>query len=314
MKCNKPIWLEKINKYTPCGKCIPCKKLKSQEWAERLNNDAPYYKKSVFITLTYENSINDHLYKNHMKYGTENYSLSRSDLQKFLKRLRKRLTNKISYYCSGEYGILTKRPHYHLIILGLGLGDLNALGKLTIIGKNKKEDRLSSEWLKNIWQFGYNEVAPLTKNRIYYSTGYLIEKKWGDHGKEIYQQKGIEEPFGIMSKGIGKLYYEENKDEIYQNYLNNKRVEQKFKTQNKPISRYYIKLLEQDGYHLGKIKEEALNCRYGEKVRIKAMQLGVKPTSRKKIEDVIFKSEIERNIAQTIDYQWIETNVRRREL
>lgn len=43
--------------------------------------------------------------------------LRQIDVQLFLKRLRKRITNeKIRYYCVGEYGPMHLRPHWHLLL------------------------------------------------------------------------------------------------------------------------------------------------------------------------------------------------------
>ena len=47
-------------------------------------------------------------------------TLKRRDVQLFMKRLRDKQPKscaKIKYYCAGEYGGRTRRPHYHLILL-----------------------------------------------------------------------------------------------------------------------------------------------------------------------------------------------------
>jgi len=54
-------------------------------------------------------------------------SLIKRDVQLFIKRLRKeqdsRGSSKIKYYLVGEYGDLTKRPHYHAAIFGEDFAD-----------------------------------------------------------------------------------------------------------------------------------------------------------------------------------------------
>lgn len=77
---------------------------------------------AMFVTLTYSP---DGLYTNDKGFC----SLSKRDLQLYLKRLRKAIDsrckefnlppNPIRYFACGEYGEKGNRPHYHLIIYGL---------------------------------------------------------------------------------------------------------------------------------------------------------------------------------------------------
>jgi hypothetical protein len=66
----------------------------------------------MFLTLTYDTA--------HVPITEKGYmTLCKSDVQLFLKRLRKSLPeSKIKYYAVGEYGGKTMRPHYHLILFG----------------------------------------------------------------------------------------------------------------------------------------------------------------------------------------------------
>ena len=101
------------NKRFPCGQCMACRLNKQREKAMRIGHELQYHKESVFITLTYDP---EHL--------PENGSLVKSDVQKFLKRLRKRLgVERVRYFLCGEYGELGNRPHYHLIVFGLSYND-----------------------------------------------------------------------------------------------------------------------------------------------------------------------------------------------
>ena len=132
MQCTSPIRLYKgVNSLVypdglvvPCGKCLSCRIAKRREWTMRLWHELPYHQSSIFLTLTYDD---DNL--------PPNASLSKSDLQKFFKRLRKDLSyvdRKIKYFAAGEYGPKTNRPHYHAIVFGLSLqgDDKNWLLKL----------------------------------------------------------------------------------------------------------------------------------------------------------------------------------------
>lgn len=126
LKCISPtlIRLKQTNHIyaVGCGKCYACMEKKRTELAARLNQDLPYAYESLFITLTYDD---DHLPQNGVDLKTGEYkplpSVSKDEMQRFLKRLRKYLNlNKdnavLKYYLTGEYGDLDKRPHYHSII------------------------------------------------------------------------------------------------------------------------------------------------------------------------------------------------------
>lgn len=52
------------------------------------------------------------------------YTLRKRDFQLFMKVLRRRTGQKVRYFAAGEYGDKTFRPHYHAIIFGLHLDDL----------------------------------------------------------------------------------------------------------------------------------------------------------------------------------------------
>ena len=114
MTCTSPFKLqgkEGIIHLLPCGYCMACRIAKNREWAARLLHEKTSFKSSAFLTLTYRPEA-----------IPSNDSLSKDELQRFLKRLRKGLgTRKIRYFASGEYGDLNGHAHYHLIVFGLSL-------------------------------------------------------------------------------------------------------------------------------------------------------------------------------------------------
>lgn len=102
----------------PCGQCLECRMQYARTWADRCVLELQSHESSYFLTLTYDNE--------HVNW-TDDYmhmTLRKKDLQDFHKRLRDRLDYPIRYYASGEYGDITKRPHYHDIVFGLKLDDL----------------------------------------------------------------------------------------------------------------------------------------------------------------------------------------------
>ena len=91
--------------YLPCGKCIQCLHSRSKSWEIRSSLELLKYKNAVCLTLTYDD---EHL----PMFGKLKYS----DVQKFIKRIRKDCKVPIKYMCCGEYGGTKTRPHYHIII------------------------------------------------------------------------------------------------------------------------------------------------------------------------------------------------------
>ncbi|AXL14902.1 replication initiator protein [Microviridae sp.] len=122
MKCKAPILL-KNPKFAPdrtrgqertvpvrCGSCEGCLKSKINDWAFRLEQEGKRALHVHFVTLTYDPSfvpLTDTLLP----------TLSKRDVQLFLKRLRKLQNHgNIKYFIAGEYGSTTYRPHYHIIL------------------------------------------------------------------------------------------------------------------------------------------------------------------------------------------------------
>lgn len=159
-----------------CGQCIDCLIKRSQEWAFRLEHEAKTAISGVFLTLTYsdENAI---WIDNEDETLT---TLSKSDVQKFIKRLRKfdnKFNNhkviKVRYFIAGEYGPSTQRAHYHCIIFNANRKTIEALPK--------------------IWGKGHVDIQDVTPKSIRYTTNYMALK---EEVKAEHQQK----PFTLMSK------------------------------------------------------------------------------------------------------------------
>ena len=142
MTCTNPIRLGE-GFVVPCGKCMACRVKRTQEWATRLLHESTYYKENTFLTLTY----ND-------EYLPGDMSLRKEEVQLFMKRLRKRIEpDLIKFYAAGEYGEKNKRPHYHLILFGIGL---------------KKKDVMEKAWSK-----GFIYVEEVNAMTCRYVTAYV---------------------------------------------------------------------------------------------------------------------------------------------
>ena len=127
----------------PCGKCIGCRIMQREDWTTRIEMEAKMYPKNEvwFITLTYDD---DHVpgmitatgeilrkVQYTWKPGGEKprsvQTLYYPDVQLFLKKLRKAYKSKLRFFCAGEYGEQTARPHYHMILYGWEPKDLKQL-------------------------------------------------------------------------------------------------------------------------------------------------------------------------------------------
>lgn len=232
MQCEKPITLFKNldrQKYpdglsVPCGKCLLCRMAKRREWSTRMLHELTYWEDSIFLTLTYDN---EHLPLNPLGMPLNyNGSLKKSDLQKFIKRIRKRIEpNKIKYFACGEYGDKEERPHYHLIIFGLSI--------------------LDDELIMSCWPFcdwtnkaiAENSMGLAEADSIRYVAQYIDKKYSGELENEHYWNKGRDPVFRIGSCGLGKSYMLDNAEQMISNsYVSVNGVKQS-------LPRYYMKKL-----------------------------------------------------------------------
>lgn len=165
----------RVEMSVPCGKCETCYSARATQWAIRCYCESLEHDKVSFLTLTYDD---EHLPKDG--------KIHKEELQKFFKRLRKKIPH-VRYFACGEYGDLTRRPHYHAIIFGADfLGDATRFNA----------DHYTSETLTEVWGLGLATTTPATFSTICYTVGY-VAKKIGDP-----------DCFQLMSRrpGLGSAY------------------------------------------------------------------------------------------------------------
>lgn len=95
----------------PCGQCPLCKHTNRMQWVYRMEQEAKVSDISQMLTLTYDDE--------HIKFGNLAPSLDDSDIHTFNRKLKKYLRLRgisYRYYGKGEYGDVTLRPHYHLMV------------------------------------------------------------------------------------------------------------------------------------------------------------------------------------------------------
>lgn len=176
----------------PCGQCIGCRLDYSKRWADRLIMESRNHEHTWFITLTYDD---DHLPISDSGFPT----LVKRDIQLFMKNLRRAIApERCRFYCSGEYGDHTFRPHYHMILFGVDLQDL------TFYKSSKLGDiYYNSALIDKAWENkGFCVVAPASYESMAYTARYVTKKLKGFESS-FYDQYGICPPFSLSSRKPG---------------------------------------------------------------------------------------------------------------
>lgn len=216
----------------PCGKCIECQKNIATEWAFRVMDELMFHEASVFVTLTYAETIPE---------------LYRPDITNFLKRLRQQIAPvKIRYFGCGEYGAKGGRPHFHLIIFGWCPFDLVPFFKTKQGGQVYRSEMLADLWKRGV---GENKRGFVTCENVTFDTAKYCA---------LYMQKfqdlpdNFVKPFRLMSKKPGIGYRGINSSSI----LSTDKIYHLGRYVKTP--RYYLKVLERNGVDLSQLKENRL--------------------------------------------------------
>lgn len=161
------------NYMLPCGKCPECTSRRISAWSFRLMQEVKRATSAHFLTLTYDTQ--------HVPISKHGFmSLDKRHVQLFMKKLRKAHgKSTIKYYCAGEYGGRTKRPHYHIIIF------------------NARIDLLQPAWDKGAIHYGTVEGA---------SIGYTLKYISKQRTIPMHSNDDRIPEFAIMSKRLGDNY------------------------------------------------------------------------------------------------------------
>ena len=287
----------------PCGHCTACKLQQSKNWANRMEMELPYHNNAWFLTLTYDDEHVPYRYTIDESTGeiiTENLSLCYKDMELFWKRVRaymkyhKRDNGKLMYFQAGEYGGKTHRPHYHTIVYDLNIKK----DELKIYKQEKGYTYYNCEWISKLWGMGHVVITAAEWQNMAYTARYTAKKVYGKEGKKFYEELGIEPEKCIMSKGIGKKYYEEHKDKIYETdkiqLLNGKTI--------KP-PRYFDKLFDKE--HGGTKFEESEKLTKAESDELKE----IKRKRRKIANDQLWTNLKKSNITMEEYYKAKERSI-----
>lgn len=188
---------------------------------------------SSFITLTYSDEK--------VPYG---HTLHYPHFQKFMKALRHKLDKPLRFFMCGEYGALTKRPHYHMALFGAGFhGDRYPWRK-----SSAGFQLYRSPLLEKLWDFGNAEIGDLSFESAAYVARYCTKKITGEKAESHYAKLVPETgeivqcvpEFARMSlkPGIGYEWWQKYKnDYIWRDYCvqDGRQV---------PLPRYYRNLMD----------------------------------------------------------------------
>lgn len=179
----------------PCGKCPGCKLEHSRQWAVRCMHEKRLHNSSCFLTLTYSDA--------NLPPG---YSLNKSDLTNFLKRLRHETGPGLRFFACGEYGENTSRPHYHVLLLNSDFTDKR------LIKSGSEYNLYESPKLSKLWPHGHHALGDVTFESAAYVARYCMKKK--QNGKKTTDGRTPE--YIVMSRrpGLGHGYFDKYKSEI----------------------------------------------------------------------------------------------------
>jgi hypothetical protein len=111
-------------------------------------------------------------------------NLSKPDVQKFMKRLRKLSDHKLKYYVCGEYGTKNMRPHYHMILF------------------NANKEMVEKAWSIDRKPIGTIYIGVVSEASVGYTLKYMTKK-----GKiPLHQNDDRLKEFSLMSKRLGSNY------------------------------------------------------------------------------------------------------------
>ena len=192
----------------PCGQCIGCRLSRSRQWAIRCLHEASLWDTSCFITLTYRDDTLP-------PFG----SLRKSDFQLFMKRLRARVGVRVRFFHCGEYGAVTKRPHYHALLFGYDFSD-------------KRPWRVRrglqcwrSSLLEELWPYGQSEIGSVSFESAAYVARYVVDKVTGERSDAHYRRLDVSTgelvriapEYCTMSRrpGIGREWFDKFGAEVY---------------------------------------------------------------------------------------------------
>lgn len=148
----------------PCGRCFGCRQERARVWSIRCRHEASLWRDNSFVTLTYSD-----------EFLPDDGNLRPESLTLFMKRLRRWFGGSekapdgrfpIRFFACGEYGDVSARPHYHLLLFNFVFADRRPFGRDTMI----------SDDLSKLWPYGQCLLGSVTPASAAYVARYCVKK------------------------------------------------------------------------------------------------------------------------------------------
>jgi hypothetical protein len=165
---------------------------------------------ALFVTLTYDTE-----YVPITQNGFKN--LSKHDVQKFFKRLRKIEQKKLKYFAVGEYGSKRMRPHYHIILY------------------NANANNVHRAWALDGKMLGQIYIGNVSGASI----GYTLKYMQKESKVPIHKNDDRQKEFQLMSKGLGKSYLTDRMIKWHKSDLEKRMYVPIIDGRKIPMPRYY---------------------------------------------------------------------------
>jgi len=205
----------------PCGQCIGCRINRQQMWAFRCLAEASLHPSNWFATLTYA-----------PERLPPRGELRHRDWQLFAKRVRRSL-GPFRYLMCGEYGEQTQRPHYHALLFGLDIPDVDRFSV------RRGYPIFRSEKLTQLWGRGIVELGSVTPQSARYCSGYVLKDCSAPKvlDEETGELVSLKAPYGRFSlkPGLGDAWIRRYYPEVFAHgacfsYDKKFRIPDRFKT------------------------------------------------------------------------------------
>lgn len=227
MICSDP-YVKGTGEAFPCGKCLACLKRWRELWSHRLMLENLCHSASAFVTLTYAEDT-----------CPKDMSLQPVHFELFMKRLRehcwRKEEKKIRFYGVGEYGEISERPHYHVLLFGY---------QTCLRGQSWYTERRTSccsrcDLIRDIWGMGHIGLGSVTHQSVRYVCGYMTKNMRHRHDERL---KGREPEFSRKSNrpGIGYPALSELTETILEHALDSEKVPTHLRhgAVKRPLGRY----------------------------------------------------------------------------
>lgn len=244
----------------PCGKCSDCQNSKRAQFVARCRYELQVTKNCYFVTFTYNDNnlyklyykqqyviynpqfIKDYLTNNKSNtFAYDKFLLNKEHAKELVINVRNYFkdfyNDKVKYYLTGEYGTVSHRPHFHMLLFT----------------KKKYYLQTLETIFKKLWKLGNVDVAIANDAAINYVAKHQIKDDCGS-----YIQQKMAPIFALQSRFIGyNMRFDNN---ILSNYNKGLKFGRVPNTQYKfALPRYIIKYLKPDGYTDDELEEMSQN-------------------------------------------------------